>query len=74
MGKAIIDNVVDIQRPLAKVFDYASDHTHEMEWNPKMRSVRKLTDGAIGRGTRYEMEFVPGRPVAVTCIGFDRPH
>jgi len=74
MGKAVIENVVNIERPPVEVFDYASDHTHEMEWNPKMRSVRKLTDGPIGKGTQYEMEFVPGRPVVVTCVEFDRPH
>lgn len=74
MAKAVIENVVDIGRPPVDVFDYASDHTHELEWNPKMRSVRKLTDGPIGKGTQYEMEFVPGRPVVVTCTGFDRPH
>jgi hypothetical protein len=73
MAKTVIENIVDIEMPPAVVFDYASDHTHEPEWNPKMRSVRKLTDGPIGNGTKYEMEFVPGRPVVVTCISFDRP-
>jgi len=73
MAKTVIENIVDIEMPPAVVFDYASDHTHEPEWNPKMRSVRKLTDGPIGNGTKYEMEFVPGRPVGVTCISFDRP-
>ena len=47
MAKAVIENIVDIQRPPADVFDYASDHTHELEWNPKMRSVRKLTDALL---------------------------
>lgn len=73
MARTVIENVVEIDKPPAVVFDYASDHTHEPEWNPKMRWVRKLTEGPIGKGTRYEMEFVPGRPVVVTCVGFDRP-
>jgi uncharacterized protein YndB with AHSA1/START domain len=73
MARALIENVVKIDRPPTVVFDYASDHTHEPEWNPKMRSVRKLTEGPVRKGTRYEMEFVPGRPVVVTCVGFDRP-
>lgn len=74
MAQAVIENVVDIERPPADVFDYASDHTHEPEWNPKMRRVRKLTAGPVGEGTKYQMEFVPGRPVVVTCVGFERPH
>ncbi len=73
MAKTVIENVVEIERSPVAVFDYASDHTHEQEWNPKMRSVRKLTHGPIGKGTRYEMEFAPGRPVVVTCVRFDRP-
>jgi uncharacterized protein YndB with AHSA1/START domain len=73
MARTLIENIVEIDKSPAVVFDYASDHTHEPEWNPKMRSVRKLTDGPIGNGTKYEMEFVPGRPVVVTCVRFDRP-
>jgi uncharacterized protein YndB with AHSA1/START domain len=71
--KALVENEVDISRPAAEVFDYASDHVHEPEWNPGMRSIRKLSDGPIGLGTRYEMEFVPGKPMVATCDRFDRP-
>ena len=46
---------------------------HESEWNPAMRSVRKLSDGPNGLGTRYEMQFVPGKPMVATCNRFDRP-
>jgi hypothetical protein len=73
MATSVIENIVDIARATDAVFDYVSDHTNESQWNPKMRSVRLLTNRPIGKGTRYEMEFVPGKPVEVTCIGFDRP-
>ena len=73
MPTAVIENIVDINKPPAEVFDYASDHMREKEWNPAMRYVRKLTDGPVGLGTRYEMEFVPGQPMVATCDGFDRP-
>jgi uncharacterized protein YndB with AHSA1/START domain len=73
MATAVIENVVDIARPPAEVFDFASDHLREPEWNPAMRSVRKLTDGPIGLGTQYEMEFVPSQPMVGTCDRFDRP-
>jgi len=71
--KALIENAVDIGRPVEEVFDYASDHMREPEWNPGMRSIRMLTEGPVGLGTRYEMEFVPGRPMVATCDDFDRP-
>jgi hypothetical protein len=73
MATAVIENVVDIVRPAGEVFDFASDHMREAEWNPAMRSVRKLTDGPVGLGTQYEMEFVPGQPMVGTCDRFDRP-
>jgi uncharacterized protein YndB with AHSA1/START domain len=71
---AVIVNDVDIDRPVDEVFAYCSDHMHESEWNPKMRYVHKLTDGPTGSGTRYEMEFVPGRPMVAECVlwGFTR--
>ena len=55
------------------VFGYCSDHTHEIEWNPAMRRVAKITDGPIGAGTRYQMEFLPGRPMVGECVQFDPP-
>jgi uncharacterized protein YndB with AHSA1/START domain len=74
VDRAVINSVVEIQRPPVDVFDYVSDHTREPEWNPKMRFVRKLTGGPIGNGTRYEMEFIPGRPMVVSCVQFHRPN
>lgn len=37
------------------------------------RRVAKLTDGPIGVGTRYEMEFLPGRPMVGECVRFAPP-
>ena len=69
----LIEAAIDIGRPAEAVFGYCSDHTHEIEWNPAMRRVTKLTDGPIGAGTRYEMEFLPGRPIIGECVRFDPP-
>ena len=60
-------------RPAEVVFGYCSDHTNEIEWNPAMRRVAKITDGPVGAGTRYEMEFLPGRPIVAECVRFDPP-
>jgi Polyketide cyclase / dehydrase and lipid transport len=69
----VIESGADIARSPEDVFDYCSDHTREPEWNVKMKHVRKLTDGPMGLGTCYEMEFVPGRPMLVDCVRFERP-
>lgn len=70
---AVIEVGIGIERPPESVFDYCSDHTNEIEWNPEMRRVVKLTEGPIGVGTPYEMEFRPGRPMFGECVQFDRP-
>jgi len=45
---AVIEAAVDIECPAEVVFGYCSDHTNEIEWNPDMRRVAKITDGPIG--------------------------
>jgi hypothetical protein len=72
-SSAVIENEIDIKRSPEDVFDYCSDHSNELEWNPKMRLVNKLTDGPVSVGTRYEMEFIPGRPLVAECVRFERP-
>jgi uncharacterized protein YndB with AHSA1/START domain len=69
----VIEVVIDIARPAEAVFGYCSDHTNEIEWNPAMRRVAKITDGPVGAGTRYEMQFLPGRPMIAECVRFDPP-
>jgi Polyketide cyclase / dehydrase and lipid transport len=69
----VIETAIVIARPAEVVFGYCSDHTHEIEWNPAMRRVAKPTDGPFGAGTRYEMEFLPGRPMIAECVRFDPP-
>jgi hypothetical protein len=36
-------------------FDFISDFRHASLWDPRTQSVRKLTDGPIGRGTRFSL-------------------
>lgn len=69
----VIETAIDIERPAEVVFGYCSDHVNEIEWNPAMRRVARITDGPIGVGTRYEMEFLPGRPIVGECVRFDPP-
>ena len=70
---AVIEAQADIQRSAEEVFDYCSDHTHEPEWNPKMTKVEQLTEGPIGLGTRYRMEFTSAPSVISECVRFERP-
>jgi diacylglycerol O-acyltransferase / wax synthase len=71
--RAVIEAEADIHRSPEEVFDYCSDHTHEPEWNIKMKDVAKLTDAPIGLGTRYRMEFTSAPSVISECVRFDPP-
>jgi len=70
---AVIEREADIKRSPEEVFAYCSDPLREPEWNPRLRRIEKLSDGSVGVGARYEMEFIPGRPMVVACVRFDRP-
>jgi Polyketide cyclase / dehydrase and lipid transport len=71
---AVIEVEADIRRSPEDVFDYASDPAHEPEWNLRMKRLEKLTDGPLGVGARYRMEFTQGPPANSECVRFERPN
>jgi hypothetical protein len=73
MRPVVVEAEVDISLPPEQVFDYCSDPGHEPEWNPRMKTSKKITGGPISVGTRYATEFVKGPPVITKCVGYERP-
>jgi Polyketide cyclase / dehydrase and lipid transport len=73
MRPVVVEAEVDISRPPEQVFDYCCDPGHEPEWNPTMKTSKKITDGPIGVGARYATEFVKGPPMVMECVGYERP-
>ena len=71
---AVIENSVQIDRSPDDVFDYLVDLRNELEWNPDAQSMKKLTDGAIGVGTRFLAKWKQSGLIEVECIRFERPH
>ena len=69
----VIEESVEVSRPVEEVFDYCTDIAHEPEWNPHNRHVEKLTSGPIREGTRYKAEWVRGDPMIVEYVEVDRP-
>ena len=55
----VISNSVEIRCTPEEAFDYLSDHRNELEWNPGIESIDKLTDGPVGLGTKYLREVRP---------------
>jgi hypothetical protein len=63
-----------IRRSPEEVFEFCSDLRSELQWNPKVKYLEKLTDGPVGVGTRYRARWATSGPTAVEVVGFDRPH
>lgn len=53
----VISNSVEIRCSPEDAFDYLSDHRSELEWNPGIESIDKLTDGPVGLGTKYRAKW-----------------
>jgi len=71
---AVIESSTLIKRSPEDVFDYLVDLRNELEWNPGVVSMEKLTDGPIGVGTRYLAKWKQSQRIEVECVAFDRPH
>jgi uncharacterized protein YndB with AHSA1/START domain len=70
---AVIESTVLIQRPPEEVFDYLSDTRNELEWNPKVEIMEKLTEGPVGVGTRFKAKWTKSKVVTLECLEYDRP-
>jgi uncharacterized protein YndB with AHSA1/START domain len=70
---AVIESSTVIERNAEDVFDYLSDLRNELEWNPGVESMEKITDGPVGIGTRYLAKWRQSKRIEVECVAFDRP-
>jgi uncharacterized protein YndB with AHSA1/START domain len=62
-----------IRRSPTDVFEFCSDLRSELQWNPKVKYIEKLTDGSVGVGTRYRARWANSGPTTVEVVAFDRP-
>lgn len=69
----LIENAVRIERPPQVVFDSVSDPRSELDWNPKVRVMEKLTEGPVGPGTRFRAKWTKSPVVELEILRFDRP-
>src|SRR5687767_2706601 len=69
----VIENSVQIDRPSEAVFDYLVDLCNELEWNPDVQSMERITDGPIGVGTKFLAKWKQSVLIEVECTRFE-PH
>jgi Polyketide cyclase / dehydrase and lipid transport len=61
-----------IPRPVGDVFDTVIDGARFPDWNPTVKSARRLTEGPIRDGTRFEWELSGFGRVVQELAEFDR--
>ena len=71
----VIENHTTVTCTPEELFDYCVDIRNELEWNPTVKSMEKLTEGPVRTGTRFLARW-KGAPSAieVECLEFERPH
>jgi hypothetical protein len=70
----VLSNSIEIGATPEAVFDYASDMTNELEWNPKIVSMERLDHGPVTVGSRYRAEWPGSGPAMVEVTAVERPH
>ena len=73
MGALAYRTETVIRRSPEAVFDYCSDLRSELQWNPQVKYIEKVTDGPVGVGTRYRARWANSGPTTVEVVVFDRP-
>ena len=72
-----IEGEVLVRRPVEEVFDVVADERNEPSYNPHLLRSEKVTDGPVGKGTRFLATVRAGRrpaPMEIEYTAFDRPH
>ena len=73
---ARVEGEIVINRPVEEVFDFVADERNEPRYNPRMRDAEQISEGPIGRGTRFRTELeTMGRtvPMIVEFTDYERP-
>ena len=73
---ATVKGEIVIGRPVDVVFDYVADQSNEPRYNPRMVRAEKVTQGPVGKGTRFRSAVrAGGRTADLLCeiTACDRP-
>ena len=62
-----------IRRPVEEVFATVIDAGNFAAWNPTIKASRKLNEGEIGNGSRFEWQLRGFGKVVQELQAFDRP-
>ncbi|MGB5166188.1 MAG: SDR family NAD(P)-dependent oxidoreductase [Woeseiaceae bacterium] len=67
-----LDETITVQRPLHEVFAYVSEFSRIQEWDPAVSSATKLTPGAPGVGSEYQVDMRVGFSLQYRVVEFEQ--
>lgn len=65
-----------VKAPQSEAFAYAADFANIEDWDPGVASSKKVTDGPVGVGSRYELDVVFGKtqiPMIYEITHYEEP-
>ena len=69
----VLVNSIQIGAPADRVFDYVSTMENELEWNPKVITMERLTSTPLGVGSQYRAEWPGSGKSLIEITTIDRP-
>lgn len=64
---ALLQETLEVARPLDEVFAFVGDFANTKDWDPGVSDSRKVTEGPVGVGTRYAVDVLfNGRTLPMT--------
>jgi hypothetical protein len=71
----VADNTVTVGRTAEEVFAFVSDPTNDVRWHDNVLAARKVSEGPIGVGSRFEWDakFLGRRKVDLEMTRYEPP-
>jgi dehydrogenase/reductase SDR family protein 12 len=67
----ILDESIEVNRPLNETFAYVSEFSRIQEWDPAVARAKKLSQGAPGVGSKYRIDMKAGFSLHYTIVEFE---
>lgn len=69
----LMGNRMHIEDPVEEVFDFMADCGNEADWNPDIKSVRRVGAGPVGPGAEWEGVYRGMGSMRVRIESYERP-
>jgi NAD(P)-dependent dehydrogenase (short-subunit alcohol dehydrogenase family) len=67
----VLDETIEVERPLHEVFAYVSDFARIEEWDPAVARAARLTEGGPGVGAEYRIDMKAGFSLHYRVVEFE---